>query len=230
MKQSVHISGITCGNCLASVKEKLATIEGISVIEVDLPSGNGSWEIDQLQSIEALEQLLGKKYSVSFVQKTTAEPSKWKQIRPLLLILGYVFGGSLLLAWNQDISVFMRFFMGLFYIVFGLFKFLDYRGFPASFSKYDPLSKKFPFYAWCYPFIETFLGLCFLLQWKVRLAAWITLFILGSTTIGVLQKVMKKDQIQCACVGTALKLPMTEATLIENALMLVMAVGMLIGI
>ena len=35
------------------------------------------------------------------------------------------------------------------------------------------------------------------------------------TTFGVI-KACQKSQIECACLGTALKLPMTEATLIEN--------------
>ena len=38
---------------------------------------------------------------------------------------------------------------------------------------------------------------------------------------------LDKKSIRCACLGTALKLPMTEATFIENAIMIVMAVIML---
>jgi len=38
-----------------------------------------------------------------------------------------------------------------------------------------------------------------------------------------LQTILSKSAIQCACLGTALKLPMTEATLIENGIMIVMS-------
>ena len=38
-----------------------------------------------------------------------------------------------------------------------------------------------------------------------------------------------KKSIKCACLGTVLKLPMTEATLIENLIMIIMAVSMLIN-
>jgi hypothetical protein len=38
---------------------------------------------------------------------------------------------------------------------------------------------------------------------------------------------LAKKSIQCACLGTALKLPMTEATFIENAIMIIMAVIMI---
>lgn len=38
-----------------------------------------------------------------------------------------------------------------------------------------------------------------------------------------------KKAIQCACLGTTLKLPMTKATFIENTIMLIMAISMLIN-
>jgi hypothetical protein len=39
---------------------------------------------------------------------------------------------------------------------------------------------------------------------------------------------LSKKQIQCACLGSVLNLPMTEATFIENALMIGMATWMLL--
>jgi hypothetical protein len=39
---------------------------------------------------------------------------------------------------------------------------------------------------------------------------------------------MDKSELQCACLGTALKLPMTKATLIENLIMILMAAWMLL--
>ena len=68
-----------------------------------------------------------------------------------------------------------------------------------------------------------------MLSWQVELALWITVFILGSTTLGVVQQLRKKSSIQCACLGTVLNLPMTEATLVENTIMLGMAFAMLMG-
>jgi hypothetical protein len=43
----------------------------------------------------------------------------------------------------------------------------------------------------------------------------------------VTNTLLNKKKISCACLGTALKLPMTEATFIENTVMIVMAVIML---
>jgi hypothetical protein len=118
-------------------------------------------------------------------------------------------------------------FMGLFYIIFSFFKLLDLKGFPDSFRMYDPLAKVVPIYGWVYPFIEVVLGLMFLTRFKVSIALIVTLFVLGLTTIGVVQSLLNKKAIQCACLGTALKLPMTKATFIENSIMIIMAIIML---
>ena len=127
--------------------------------------------------------------------------------------------------WNPSEA--MLDFMGLFFIVFSFFKMLDLKGFPKSFRMYDPLAKRLPLYGWIYPFIETTLALMFLLRFEVKIALVITLIVLGLTTIGVAKTLLDKKSIRCACLGTVLKLPMTEATFIENIIMIVMAIIML---
>jgi len=119
-------------------------------------------------------------------------------------------------------------FMGLFFIVFSFFKFLDLKGFQQSFRMYDPLAKQLSLYGWVYPFLELALGLMFLMRIELNIALWATVVILGITTLGVTKALMGKNQIQCACLGSVLNLPMTEATFIENAIMIVMAAFMLL--
>ena len=104
---------------------------------------------------------------------------------------------------------------------------MDLKGFPESFAMYDPLAKALPFYGWLYPFLELVLGLMFLMRFEVQTALIFTIIVLGITTIGVTRTLLDKKSIRCACLGTALKLPMTEATFIENAIMIVMATIML---
>jgi hypothetical protein len=94
---------------------------------------------------------------------------------------------------------------------------------------YDPLAKTIPLYGWVYPFVETALGLMFLLRFELNVALFVTLIVLGITTIGVTKTLWDKKRISCACLGTALKLPMTEATFIENVIMLVMSIIMING-
>ena len=66
-----------------------------------------------------------------------------------------------------------------------------------------------------------------LLRFEIKIALIITLIVLGITTIGVTKTLLDKKSIRCACLGTALKLPMTEATFIENIIMISMAISML---
>ena len=232
MKQTIQILGMTCQGCRKGVEEKLATMAGVSKVSVSLEHASAEFETKEILDVASISAVLGEKYTVDNLNENSSTPpvdSKWKQLRPLFLIFGYVIAGSFLLSRGQGIAVFMQYFMGLFYIVFSFFKLLNYRGFPASFQQYDPIAKRLPVYGWVYPFIETVLGLSFLLSWQVELALWVTVFILGSTTLGVVQQLLKKSSIQCACLGTVLNLPMTEATLVENTIMLGMAFAMLAG-
>lgn len=228
MKQEFVIAGMTCGNCKKGVEEKLNSIPGISEIQVNLKSGITAIETPKMLSFEAIEAVLGSKYTVT---DRIVEASKWKALFPLGLIFLYVLFGAVFLQHPAFSSFgFMMDFMGLFFIVFSFFKFLGYRSFPTSFATYDPIAKAIPIYGWIYPFIETALGLAFLFQFEVTLALWVSLFVLSVTTFGVLQSLLNKNKIQCACLGTVLNLPMTEATLIENIVMILMALGLLFGI
>ena len=138
--------------------------------------------------------------------------SKLEELKPLFLILFYITSASILLNfkdWNRN--DFMLNFMGLFFIIFSFFKMLDLKGFSESFKLYDPLAKKISFYGVLYPFIETAVGLMFLMKFEVFSALILSVLILGLTTIGVTKILISKKPIQCACLGTVLKLPMTEA-------------------
>lgn len=68
------------------------------------------------------------------------------------------------------------------------------------------------------------------MRFQILTALIITLIILGITTIGVTRTLLDKKKIRCACLGTTLNFPMTEATFIENTIMLIMAVCMLVNI
>ena len=225
---------MTCEGCVSQVKEKLQESPRIESAVIDLPTGKVELRVDSLLSTEELESLLPQKYSVltgaapEQQKQESKMPSKWVQLRPLWLVFGGILSASLLLnsgTW-QSTSIMLDF-MGLFYLVFSFFKLLDYRNFPDSFAMYDPLAKASRFYGWIYPILEIGLAILFLGRIAIPLALALTLVILGITTFGVLQVLRSKKTMQCACLGTALKLPMTEATLIENLLMIAMALWML---
>ncbi|MEZ7945337.1 MAG: heavy-metal-associated domain-containing protein [Flavobacteriaceae bacterium] len=244
MKHTYTIKGMTCGGCKASVEKYLSAIENVTNVSVNLEKGEADITMSHHIETKVFQSTLPEKYT--FNEKNSSkesipidvsnfrmedEKSKLQQLKPLLLILFYISGASILMNYKEwNIAEAMLDFMGLFYIVFSFFKLLDLKGFPDSFRMYDPLAKRIPIYGWVYPFIETALGLMFLLRIKVNIALIVTLIILGITTIGVTKTLLNKKSIRCACLGTALKLPMTEATFIENAIMIVMAILMLTNI
>lgn len=233
MKQNIKISGMTCEGCVSSVTKKLMDLDEVKDLKIDLPNGRVEMSVLKTLTLKKLSEALPQKYIPSLESKNGDSPSlevtsKLKQLFPLFLIFVYLIAGAVLLQKNTfHISNFMIDFMGLFFMVFSFFKFLDYKGFPAAFAQYDPLATRSPFYAKIYPFIETLLGLMLLLRWQLNFAFIATIVILSITTIGVIYTLFDKNKINCACLGTALNLPMTEATLIENFIMLVMAAAML---
>jgi copper chaperone CopZ len=230
MNQEFIITGMTCENCKKGVLSKLNAIHEIVHVEIDLKSGFTNIEVDSKLSFSSLEKVLGSKYAVKDLNNEV-KFSKLKELFPLFLIFVYLIFGALYLERSDlNLDDLMLSFMGLFFIVFSFFKFLGYRSFPSSFATYDPVAKVIPFYGWLYPFIETILGISFLLRLELNLVLIATLVILSVTTFGVLKSLKQKDQIKCACLGTVLNLPMTEATLIENLLMIFMSLVLLFGL
>lgn len=238
MMHTYQVSGMTCGNCKATVTEKLSQISGVLSVDVDLQKKEAHLSMDRQIDLAELQRALPDRYKISSLdtiptpvdQSEVDSPSKLSQLKPLFLILGYIAVASVLLHRDTwDMHEMMIDFMGLFFIVFSFFKMLDLKGFATTFSMYDPIAKRLPIYSRIYPFIETVLGLMLLLRIEIIPALVATIVILGLTTIGVTQTLLAKRPIQCACLGTALNLPMTEATFVENAIMIIMSIVMIIS-
>ena len=237
MNQKFLISGMTCLSCKASIENALKNFEAINHLVVDFERKELVIKSKETLTLKTIQKLLPKKYKIlesdfseNSIVKEFENKSKIQQLKPLLLIIFYITSASVLLHFkNWNWNEFMLDFMGLFFIVFSFFKMLDLNGFSQSFKMYDPLAKHISFYGRTYPFIETLLGLMFLMRFEINVALITTLILLVTTTIRVCKVLLKKQSIQCACLGTVLKLPMTEATLIENSIMIVMATVMIIG-
>lgn len=242
MTHTYNIQGMTCGGCKASVEKHLSAIDGVTSVKVDLEQGKAEIGMTKHIPTTTLKQALPEKFTLSETEKkqtsqnvfaTTEEEelSKMQQLKPLFLIFGFIALMTTALNFNSwNMSSVMLDAMGLFFFIFSLFKFFDLSGFANSFSMYDPLAKAIPTYGKIYPFIELVLGFCLLSRFQISAVLIITIIVLGITTIGVTRSLLSKSKIQCACLGTVLKLPMTEATFIENAIMIVMAIVMLINI
>ena len=233
MKSIFKITGMTCNGCKSSIEDKLSSLDGVDGVQVYLNKGEAVIQSKKPISFSLIANSLPPKYNITSIGSSQdnerIKASKLKQLKPLFIILTYISITSLLLNFkNWNSTNLMLDFMGLFYIIFSFFKILDIKGFSISFRMYDPLAKKVPLYGIIYPFIEILLGIMFLTRIEVELAIILTIIVLGITTIGVTQALLNKKLISCACLGTTLKLPMTEATFIENALMIIMAFSLII--
>ena len=241
INRKYKISGMTCSSCKASVENSLNLLDQVNSSHADIRLGELTLTLNKDIDLKSLQNSIPKKYFINkeissshrfseIKSDSSNKKSKLEQLKPLFLILFYITSASILLNfrdWNWN--NFMLDFMGLFFIIFSFFKMLDLKGFPVSFMMYDPLAKVIPIYGFLYPFIETVLGVMFLMRVKIIAALAISLIILTATTVGVTKTIFSKKTIQCACLGTHLKLPMTEATLIENIIMLSMSIFMILN-
>ena len=229
MKQLQYkISGMTCSSCVATVTKAIESIRNVKNVTVSLDPGLAVIESNEDVSIDVIHSVLPDKFSVKPFKyyedmNTDDKESFLAKLFPLILILSYISLTSIIINFGRSLDDLMMDFMGIFFIVFSFFKFLDYKSFPNSFAMYDPLAKALPLYGWIYPFIETILGLMFLFRFQLFTSIIITILSLSITTYGVVNVLKNKQTIQCACLGTAIKLPMTIATLIENGIMIIMA-------
>ena len=241
INRKYKITGMTCSSCKALVENSLNLLDQVKSSNADIRLGELTLSLNKDVSLKLLQNAIPEKYIINeeislserlgeIESDLTTRDSKLKQLKPLFLILFYITSASILLNfkdWNWN--DFMLDFMGLFFIIFSFFKMLDLKGFPVSFKMYDPLAKVIPIYGFLYPFIETVLGVMFLMRIQIIVALIVSLIILIVTTVGVTKTLLSKKTIQCACLGTHLKLPMTEATLIENIIMLSMSIFMILN-
>ena len=222
------ISGMTCSSCVATVTKAIESIRNVKNVTVSLDPGLAVIESNEDVSTDDIQSVLPDKFSVKPFEyyedvNTDDKESFLAKLFPLILILSYISLTSIIINFDRSLDDLMMDFMGIFFIVFSFFKFLDYKSFPNSFAMYDPLAKTLPLYGWIYPFIETILGLMFLFRFQLFTSIIITILLLSITTYGVVNVLKNKQTIQCACLGTAIKLPMTIATLVENGIMIIMA-------
>jgi copper chaperone CopZ len=231
-----RLSGMHCGSCVAKVTKALQPMASsvnvsLNPQQVQLEGSNAS--LGQLQ--EALS-LIGN-YEISAIEKAAppaeASPTWLQTYQPLLLIFAFILGASLLAQIGQgtgavSVDVTMRYFMAGFFLVFSFFKLLDIKAFATAYQSYDLLAASWPTWGRIYPFVELGLGVAYLANFMPTVTNWITLVVMGFSAIGVIRAVMQKSKIQCACLGTVFKLPMSTVTIVEDVGMVVMAAVMLL--
>ena len=158
------------------------------------------------------------------------QQSKFKKLIPLLSIFGFIIVLTLATALFQaDLSGMnlMMLSMAFFFLVFGVFKLNNLKGFAKAYAMYDVIAIKSKTYALAYPFIEIGLGVLYLFSFGGIWRDVFTFVIMSISAYGVWKALQVQDEIPCACLGTVFKVPMTKVTLFENLFMALMALYMI---
>ncbi len=226
------IDGMTCANCVAKVQSALENHPGVVAAEVKLEHPQARIEFRSKVGLKDLQSnLIGYRIQPYLENKDVEISSTPNTYKPLMLIVSFIFGVSLLAQFpfsDFDITRWMGHFMAGFFIVFSFFKILNLKGFADTYKNYDIVAGKWYSWGLIYPFIELSLGILYLINYNPLLTNILTIIILGVSSIGVIQSNLQKKKIKCACLGDFFNLPMSTVTIIEDVGMVLMAVLMLL--
>jgi copper chaperone CopZ len=227
---------MTCSSCESKVKSGLLSLPDVTSAEVSKDKGTATISMEKHIALADLQKAIGGetgKYKITALHHSeSAEQAKswFVTYKPILLIFGYILIISIIAAYSEgafDYMKAMNVFMAGFFLAFSFFKMLDLKGFAESYSTYDIVAKKMMGWGYIYAFIELGLGIAYASNFNPILTNIVTLLVMSISIIGVLQSVLSKKKIQCACLGAVFNLPMSTVTIIEDALMIVMSGVML---
>ena len=241
MTHTYKIAGMTCGSCVARVKSELLKLGDVISADIQLQSPQAAITMNKHISVTALQQAIEKAghYSIAeadggmtaSMHAAKDEVIEKNSYFPIFLIFGYITGITLLIQIVQGSFNWMQWmghFMAGFFLVFSFFKMMNLKGFAESYSMYDIVAKKWKGWSYVYAFAELALGIAFLTSFIPILTNAVTFVVMSVSIIGVLQSVINKRKIKCACLGAVFNLPMSTITIIEDALMIGMSGVMLI--
>lgn len=240
MTHTYNLTGMTCAKCESKVKSAFLTLPDVTSVEVSKVNDSATITMEKHISLNALQLALskaGEKYKItatqhnevasplSFGEGLGGEVSWYTTYKPILIIFFYITLISSVVVYTYQLNFhdWMNLFMAQFFLVFSFFKFLNLKAFAESYSMYDIVAMKIKFYGFVYPFIEMALGFAYLIQFNSIITNTTTIIVMGVSSIGVIISVIKKQRIQCACLGAVFNLPMSTVTIIEDLLMVTMA-------
>lgn len=238
MTHTYNIEGMTCNACVAKVKSELLKAGDVLSADVQLKSPQATLTMQKHIATSALQGLISKAgpYAISDADTAMDEgiseaAIEEKSYYPIVLIFGYLIIATLLIQLVQNdfnLMQWMNHFMASFFLVFSFFKLMNLKGFAEGYSTYDVFAKKWYGWGYVYPFVELGLGIAFLTGFNPIITNVVTLAVMAVSSIGVVQSLLKKRVIQCACLGTIFKLPLGKVTLFEDLLMVIMSGVMLL--
>ena len=235
---------MTCGGCVASVKERLEAVPGVQKAAVQLDYPQLQLTTEHTPSTDALQRAAGK-YQLTPVAAPTPVPApavapavselpdvSVTTYKPLILIVAFLVGVTLLAQYpftgGLDGMLWMRHFMAGFFLTFSFFKLLNLQGFAMSYAMYDIVAARWRPWGYIYPFVELGLGISYLINAAPFWTNLVTVVVLSVSAVGVIQSNLNKRKIKCACLGDVFNLPMSTVTIIEDVSMVAMALVMLL--
>ncbi len=234
MEHTYHIEGMTCSSCESKVKAALLGLEQVTKVETSVSNQTIHVSMVTHVPIEKLQVTLPEKYKISAKNhnETLEKTRSWfETYKPVLLIFMYISVITVLIQLPQnnfDLMIWMQHFMAGFFLVFSFFKLLNLKGFAESYKMYDVIAKVLPVWGYMYAFIELGLGLAYLVNFRPELINISTFLVMSVSLVGVLQSLLSKKQIRCACLGAVFNLPMSTITIVEDSLMIIMSGLMII--
>jgi copper chaperone CopZ len=238
MTHQYQVSGLTCDGCVKTVTKLLSQIASIESVTINDMRNEAIITMEKHISTADLKEALKEhpKYQIEDKVVAMPTPSVFSDVeeverawyityKPILLIFAYILAVIFFVSnnWMEG----LRYFMAGFFLVFSFFKLLNIRDFADSYAMYDIVAKRFKAWGFIYPFIELALGLAFVYNFQPILMNWVTFIVMSVSAIGVIQSVMDKRKIRCACLGAVFNLPMSTVTIIEDLLMVSMSIVML---
>lgn len=241
-KNKYAVTGMTCEACEYKVNYILSQLSDIQNVEVDWKTGEVRFDTEENVSFGQLLEVFKphEKYKIlkdnSPVIQANDSPQTWSATYyPLLLITGFIAGVAFLASFHVGIyewqhfqmKMFLHNFMTGFFLVFSFFKLLNIRDFANSFAMYDLLAMRLPLYGKIYPFLELTLGVLCLIHFQPKTVYLADIALMGFGNLGVINSVLNKKQIKCACLGAVFNLPMSTVTIIENTVMILVGIVLL---
>ncbi|MBC7536653.1 MAG: cation transporter [Ferruginibacter sp.] len=240
MTHTYNITGMTCGSCVAKAKNALLKLGDITAAEVRLATPQASISMGKHVPVSLLQNALSSAGAYTITEAgsgihqqaatTPGNPSWIVTYKPILIIAAFITGISFLIETKSgfDGENWMQNFMAGFFIVFSFFKILDLKGFVESYATYDIIASRWANWGYVYVFIELGLGISYLLRLHPLYTNAVSFLVMSISLVGVLQAVLNKRQIRCACLGSVFNLPMSTVTIIEDSLMIGMSFAMLV--
>jgi copper chaperone CopZ len=241
MVHTYKITGMTCSGCEAAVKDSLLKLPEVESVELSKDTEVATIGMSKHISVTDLQNAIGanSKYHISegsgqlsvVSRQSETENKSWlATYKPLIILFGLIFSISLIASkmnGGVEITIWMRYFMAGFFLCFSYFKLINVKAFADSYSMYDIVAKRIKAWGLIYPFVELGLGIAYLTNFSPLYTNIATVAVMGISSIGVIESVVNKRKIQCACLGAVFNLPMSTITIIEDLLMVVMAGGMI---